>query len=1003
MKTVFITLSVATLSFFATGQDTSVQKLKDAQNVRKEYIDPNPDEMKTMPSKSLFVNPFIGTGGHGHTYPGASAPFGMMQLSPDTRHDGWDGCSGYHYSDSIIYGFSHTHLSGTGVPDYCDLLIVPQCGLPKVQPGYKTTGGYGSTFSHKSEKASPGYYEVSLLDQQIDVRLTVGERSGLHEYTFKNKAGKKYILIDLDHRDKVIDAKITRVNRKTLSGYRISEAWASEQHFYFELQTNIPYKKAKLINKKGQYKLLLTFPEETEKLMIKVGMSSVDNQGAKANLDKEIPDWNFDALRAATVRKWNDELNKVNFYAKNDELMTIFYTSLYHSFLNPNIFSDVDGRYRGRDKKIHTLPTTDDAQYSVFSIWDTYRGTHPLFTLTQEKRTNEFIRTFLRQYDEGGDLPVWELAGNETECMIGYHSVSVISDAFAKGIHEFDTEKALKAMEATSTFDEYGKLLFQRNGYINLANEPESVSKALEYAYDDFCISQFAKNAGNKEAERKYALSSLNFINHFNPSTKFMRARRSGLWYSPFEPTEVNFNYTEANSWQYSLYAPHAVGVLTELHGGKDSLSSYLDKLFTTNSALSGRDQVDITGLIGQYAHGNEPSHHMAYLYNYTNQAHKTQFYIDKIMKEMYSTLPDGLSGNEDCGQMSSWYVLSAMGLYQIAPGNPYYEFGRPLATEVILPLNNKKEFRIKTINNLPNNMYIQKITLNGEDLKRLYIGHDEIMKGGELIFEMGSTPNTLVDTYTHAPTITTVPKEFTPVAYFDQDERTFAYSMMVSINYPHFYNKNYTIKYTTDGSEPNEHSPNYVSPISISKTTTFKTALYNPYTKKMGISVENEFVKRDPSISLELKSTYSNQYAAGGKTALIDGIRGGQEFRTGDWQGFNAQDLIAEVSFAEARKLTEIGLSCIQDMKSWIFLPQSVSFEYSTDGTNFKSGGVAVLTPTDLVNKPNTTYSYMIPLTITEPIKKIRVKAKNYGKCPDWHLGAGNPTWLFADEIIIH
>jgi hypothetical protein len=367
-----------------------------------------------------------------------------------------------------------------------------------------------------------------------------------------------------------------------------------------------------------------------------------------------------------------------------------------------------------------------------------------------------------------------------------------------------------------------------------------------------------------------------------------MRARRSGLWYSPFDPTEVNFNYTEANSWQYSLYAPHAIGVLTELHGGKDSLSSYLDKLFTTNSVLSGRDQVDITGLIGQYAHGNEPSHHMAYLYNYTNQAHKTQFYVDKIMKEMYSVLPDGLSGNEDCGQMSSWYVLSAMGLYQVAPGNPFYEFGRPLAIETIIPLKNNKEFRIKALNNLSNNIYIQKITLNGQEIKRLFISHEEVMKGGEIIFEMGPRPNLAVDKYLHAPTISSVPKEFTPVPFFEQEDRTFEYSMMISIDYPRFFNKHYVIKYTTDGTEPTELSPEYVGPISISKTTFFKTALFNRITKTMGVSVENEFVKRDPGISLELKSTYSNQYAAGGKKALIDGITGGNEFRTGDWQGFN-------------------------------------------------------------------------------------------------------------------
>jgi predicted alpha-1,2-mannosidase len=1000
MKYIFFASILLNYFSFSAQINESIQKLKDSQDTRKKYLNRDAENMKTEPAKVSYVNPFIGTGGHGHTYPGAASPFGMMQLSPDTRFDGWDGCSGYHYSDSIIYGFSHTHLSGTGVPDYCDLLLVPQSGTPKIQPGYKVSNGYGSKFSHASEKAEPGYYQVNLIDSKIKVRLTVGERSGMHEYTFSDKEQKKYVLIDLDHRDKVLQSNIIRVNKTTLSGYRISKSWANEQHFYFELKTNIPYKKAKLINKKGQYKLLLEFPKETEKLLIKVGMSAVDNKGAKANLETEIPEWDFNALRINTLQKWEAELNKIKFYPKNVEISTKFYTALYHSYLNPNIFSDVDGRYRGLDKTIHKLPNADDNQYSVFSIWDTYRATHPLFTLTQEKRTNEMIRTFLRHYDESGDLPVWELAGNETECMIGYHSVSVISDAFAKGIQDFNTEKALKAMIATSTFNEYGKQLFQKNGYINLALEPESVSKSLEYAYDDFCISQFAKNSGNKEIELKYELSSLNFINSFDPKSKFMRARRSGLWYSPFDPTEVNFNYTEANSWQYSLYAPHAVGVLRELHGGKDSLESYLDNLFTTTSALSGRNQVDITGLIGQYAHGNEPSHHMAYLYNYTKNAHKTQYYTDKIMKEMYTILPDGLSGNEDCGQMSSWYVLSAMGIYQIAPGNPYYEFGRPLGSEVILALNDNKEFRIYAENNLPDNIYIQKITLNGKEIKRLYISHEEIMNGGKLVFEMGPQPNIVVDNYEHAPTISSVPHNFTPVPYFEQVERTFDYSMKVSINYPLVFNKNYAIKYTTDGTEPTEFSTEYTGPISISKTTHFKTALFNRASKTMGVSVENEFRQREPGITLDLKATYSNQYAAGGQKALIDGITGGNEFRTGDWQGFNDQDVIAEVSFLEPKKIKEIGLSCIQDQKSWIFFPQSVSYEISTDGIKF-TPLYTISTPLEQTNKENSTFVYLTQTNTNEPIMKIRVKAKNFGKCPAYHLGAGNPTWLFADEII--
>ncbi len=979
---------------------TSVDELKNAQSIRQKYIGADQHDVELKVSKTYYVDPFIGTGGHGHTYPGASAPFGIMQLSPDTRFDGWDGCSGYHYSDSIIYGFSHTHLSGTGVPDYCDLLIVPQSGSAKIKPGYSHKDGYGDEFSHTSEKASPGYYEVMLLNQHINVRLVAGDRSGIHEYTFQNKNDKKFILIDLDHRDKVLDAEIKINNKKSISGFRTSQSWATEQHFYFQLETNIPYKDAKIITKDNQHKLLLEFPIETEKIMVKVGISAADNAGAKANLDKEIPGWDMNALRAQTVKKWNEELEKIDFYSDDKEVMIKFYTSLYHSFLNPNLFSDSDGRYRGRDNTIHSL-TGNDKQYSVFSLWDTYRGTHPLFTITQQQRTNEFIRTFLRQYDEGGDLPVWELAGNETECMIGYHSVSVIADAFTKKIVGFDAEKALKAMIATSNFNEYGKVSFNKNGFISLSDEPESVSKALEYSYDQFCISQVASAIGDKANQTHYELGSLNFINNFDPRTKFMRARRSGLWYSPFDPTEVNFNYTEANSWQYSLYAPHAVGVLRDLLGGKDSLSIWLDRLFTTKSSLSGRNQADITGLIGQYAHGNEPSHHIAYLYNYTNTPHKTQWYVDKILREMYSIQPDGLSGNEDCGQMSSWYVLSALGLYQIAPGNPYYDFGRCLAKNASLQLENGKKFTISTINNSNENKYIQKIILNSKEIERLYISHSEIVEGGELIFEMGNSPNSAVDSYDHAPTISKVPANFTPIPYFEQENRTFSDSMKVSINYPHLQNNTFSIKYTLDGTDPTVKSTDYSTPIKLSKSTLIRTALFNITSQTMGSAVENEFIKRDATISLELNSTYSNQYAAGGKNALIDGIKGGNEFRTGDWQGFEGQDLIAEISFLEPRILSEIGLSCIQDTKSWIFFPQSVAYEISTDGITFKPLTTAVNVSNN-VGKPNANWVFTSQTNTKEPIRKIRVIGKSTGKCPKGHLGEGFDSWLFADEIIL-
>lgn len=989
-------LLVSTITF------SQIEELKNTQKVRKLYIDRDQSSNPTQFSKTTFVNPFVGTGGHGHTYPGASAPFGMMQLSPDTRYDGWDGCSGYHYSDSIIYGFSHTHLSGTGVSDYGDLLIVPQSGKAILQPGYLFPKGYGSHFSHDSEKASPGFYSVHLDDANIDVRLTVTERAGFHEYTFNNSKDKKFILIDLDHRDKLHEANITIQDKQTISGHRFSESWAKNQHFFFYLKTDIPYTKAKLMTKKGQNKLLLTFPSTTKTVNIKVGTSSVDEKGAQLNLEKEITGWDFTAIHKATQLQWEKELNRVYFYSPNKEYMFNFYTALYHSFLAPNLFSDVDGRYMGRDLKIHQLTESNDNQYTVFSLWDTYRATHPLFTLTQTERNNDFVQTFMRQFDQGGDLPVWELAGNETECMIGYHSVSVMADAYIKNTGIGEIDRVIHAMKTTAQLDELGKKQFHEEGYIDAGSEPESVSKSLEYSYDDFCISQTIetynqrKKLNEKAIENPFRLSQFNFINNYDPSTKFMRARRSAQWFSPFDPAEVNFNYTEANSWQYSLYAPHAVGVLRDLLGGKDSLETWLDQLFSTEMELSGRHQVDITGLIGQYAHGNEPSHHMAYLYNYTNSSHKTQMMTNQIMNTMYQNAPDGLSGNEDCGQMSSWYVMTALGLYQIAPGNPYYEITRPLASEASVKLNNGKTLNIKVKNSTIENIYIDSVYFNNQLIEGSFISHEDILKGGTLTFVLMDSPRKEPVKKQHAPSIMSIPPDFVSLPFFNETEHVFTDSMSLSLDL--VTPKEAKIYYTLDSSIPSSTSNIYTQPFTISASSTIKTIAISEFGQSAVTS--NRFVKKDNNVSLDLQSTYANQYAAGGPFSLIDGITGGNEYRTGDWQGFWEQDVIAEVSFKEARVIATVGVNCLSDMKSWIFLPEEIIFEVSTDGINFTA--IKPIKVEEELEKDMFPHrkSFTSSTNSAAPLKSIRLRVKPTATCPDWHLGVGNPTWLFLDEI---
>ena len=955
----------------------------------------------------MLVNPLIGTGGHGHTFPGVCAPFGMMQLSPDTRYDGWDGCGGYHYSDSLIYGFSHTHLSGTGVPDYSDLLIVPQSGEAKWKGKFEDPNGYGATFSHKDEVARLGFYEVLLADENIRVNLSTTERSGIHQYTFLNTTEKKYILLDLNYRDKLTKGEITVIDKQNINGYRISEAWANQQHFYFHLTTSIPYSNYQLIDQNGTLKLLLEFPIDTKELSIKVGMSHVDVNGALSNLNAEIPHFSIAQVYNENLQKWNQEFQKISLNA--DRITsTIFYTALYHSMVAPNLMSDIDGRYRGRDQKIHQLDNLKDKQYTVFSLWDTYRANHPLFTIIDQKRTSAYIRTFLRQYEEGGDLPVWELAACETECMIGYHSVSVISDAYMKGIRDFDANKALKAMVSTAKANEFGKLAYAKNGLISSTDEPESVSRTLEYAYDDFCISTMAGALGNKAIALEFEQRSTNFVNLFDPNTKFMRARRGAQWYGPFEPSEVNFNYTEANSWQYSLYAPHQIELLTTLLGGPDSLETWLDRLFTTDMKLSGREQADITGLIGQYAHGNEPSHHMAYLYNFTNAPHKTQLYVDRILSEMYHNAPDGLSGNEDCGQMSAWYVLSTLGLYPIAPGKPVYQIGRPLMNSATIKLENGKSIRINCFDQSIENKYVQDVSWNGQVLEKMEISHEQLMQGGILTFVMGPEPKT--QTIAQIPLINKVPAFFAPVPFIKTEQRVFNDSLLIEIDVVRISAMQKQIETTLYYQIDGQKWQRYQQPFYIRSNTniSIKAGYKDLLVKRQGLNywsaeVSSAFIQKDPNVQLQLKSTYSNQYTASGKDALIDGLIGGNEFRTGDYQGYYNQDVVAIIEFAESRTIDEVGVSFIRDQKAWIFAPSKITIEASLNGTDF-----FVLTQKDLPKATSTDKNpfkdeVLIELEHDKQLKYkfLRYTVSNPGLLPSWHLCAGNPTWLFIDELL--
>ncbi len=722
-----------------------------------------------------YVNPFIGTGGHGHTFPGATTPNGMVQLSPDTRTLGWDACAGYHYSDSSILGFSHTHLSGTGIGDLGDILFMPFTGQPKIEPGPADDpdAGYRSRFSHDNEQATPGYYQVHLNDYGVDAELTAAPRAGFHRYTFPSDA-QAGLIIDLahtihGHRNPFTELRV--INDSEIEGYKRTRGWAQNHHVYFHAKFNRPFTCTLFENGKearglwavatGNAKAVLRFDKNDQtELLIKVGLSAVDYAGARKNLVGEIPDWNFARVRQQATSAWLHELNKIQIAGGSTNDKTIFYTALYHTAISPYLFTDVDGRYRGHDQRIHV--TEEGPMYTVFSLWDTFRAFHPLLTIIDPDRDNAFIRTLLTHYDQGGILPKWELAANCTGTMIGYHAVSVIVDAYMKGIRDYDVEKAYQAIVQSAHYREGGFLYPSEGvreklnakakyyndtlGFVPCDLENESVSKALEYAYNDWCIAQMARDLGHAEDVETYMERGGRYWKYYNDETGFMRGKnRDGSWKTPFNPKFSEHRrdeYTEGNAWQWTWFVPHDVKGLMALMGGRKAFLKKLDELFTTDSTIDGEhSSSDISGLIGQYAHGNEPSHHITHMYNYMGQPWKTQKLVHEILTTLYFANPNGLSGNEDCGQMSAWYILNAMGFYSFCPGDPTYSLGRPLFDEVAITLSTGKQFTVRAKNNAPDHLYIQSAHLNGVPLKSPFFSHQTLMEGGTLELTMGPKP----------------------------------------------------------------------------------------------------------------------------------------------------------------------------------------------------------------------------------------------------------------------
>lgn len=952
-------------------------------------------EISKPENLTSFVNPFIGTGGHGHTYPGAVMPFGMMQLSPDTRLDGWDGCSGYHYSDEYIYGFSHTHLSGTGVSDYADILLMPTNKV-NFNNGSDGESGYRAPFSHDNEYATPGYYKVHLDETNIDVELTVSERSGIHHYTFP-KDSKQIVILDLEHRDKVLSSKVDILSKTEISGHRHSEAWAVDQRLFYNIEFSRPYKNVTYLNDKTDgEKVIAAFEfdaSESDELEIKIAISAVDEAGAKKNMKAEISDKSFQQVKSEADADWEKQLERIDILTDDIDKKTIFYTALYHTMIAPNLYQDVDGRYRGMDLEIHQ--TSDFDNYTVFSLWDTYRAAHPLYTIIEKERTNDFINSLLAKHDEGGILPIWPLAGNYTGCMIGYHAVPVIADAYLKGIRGYDTEKAFDAMKHAATQDQLGLKSYKEFGFIPVEEESESVSKTLEYAYDDWTIAEMAKALGKTKDYSFYTKRAQYYKNVYDPETKFMRGRFRNTWFAPFDPYEVNFNYTEANSWQYSFYAPQDLSGLINLMGGKPAFEKQLDELFTAEVETSGRQQVDITGLIGQYAHGNEPSHHMAYLYNFVNKPEKTQERVHEILIGQYQNTPDGISGNEDCGQMSAWYIFSAMGFYPVTPASNEYIIGTPLFESSVINLDpdsngEERTFEVIAENISGKNKYIASATLNGKPLNRSFIYHSEVMAGGKLVFKMTDKPSTWATKNDEIPKTEITDNLIVPAPFIAKGDVAFKNETEITLGVSA---TKTDIYYSLNDSEFKKYS----KPFIISEEALLKT--YSKDESEKSETLTTHFYKIDPNLSIKLETEYANQYNGGGKNALIDGIHGANDFRTGTWQGYHDKDLKATVDLGSKKKVNTVTVNFLQDQRSWIFYPSEVTCLVSENGKDFTELPIQKIE----AEKPSEEVEIKtIRFEIDKDIQFIKIMAKNLGDLPKGHLGYGGKAWIFIDEIEI-
>ena len=895
------------------------------------------------------IDPFIGTGGHGHTHPSATAPFGMVQIGPDTRREGWDGCSGYHFTDTTVWGFSHTHLSGTGVGDYGDFLFKPWSGPFTDQP---------VALRKASERATAGYYGVTL-GNGTKAEFTAAERGGFHRYSFAANTNPE-LWIDLNYRDRVLRAS-ARLEGSVLHLTRVSQAWAKEQHAY--LAVLVPA--GAVVDIVDSLHVRISLPSRAIELA--VGFSGTDSQGAQRNLRATLASSrNFESCAARTAELWQAELDRAQVAGGSAAQKRIYATAMYHAFSVPNLWSDVDGRYRGMDGRIHSDP--NHAHYTVFSLWDTYRTAHPLYALVQPERTRDFIATMLDMHEQSGRLPVWELAGNETNCMIAYHSVSVLADAHAKG-YEIDSERLIKAMVATAQTPVFGIPNYRSNGYLSIQDESESVSKTLEYSYDDATIAWTAARLGRGDVAEQFWRRSQGWISLLDPETGLMRPRDNGDFMQRFEPREVNNHFTEANAWQYSFAPVHDLERWKSMLADQGrTLEGQLDALFAAPSATVGREQADITGLIGQYAHGNEPSHHIAWLYAATEKPNKGHERIREILETMYSDQPDGYQGNEDCGQMSAWYVMSSWGLYPLVPGEARYAVGPMLWDRVALRADGLATNVVRSGRGpLVMGYQVEKESIQPKS----YIDHADLVRGANIHIEHGSNAASLEPYHNMkhgiagevlpAPQIK-VPRRF--------EGETTAYV----------------------GGIPQQ--------ITDSKTLVSGDGV----TQHRSVA---ETTKKPHSWTAQIISGTPNPQYNPGSASLVDGVVGDVDWRKGEWTGVQGEDVVIELRPDKIRRIQNLDLEIrlLKDVKSWIALPKGGEMWITLeDGTQWSAMEWSESHSTS--EEPSSIASVRTsfrPIPRKEQrIAAIRIRLHNPGLLPNWHPGAGGETFIFIDEISI-